>query len=452
MVRYLQQNETQRNVLVLFLYLDYKEKEKQTPTNLVGSLVKQLIQHQMFRFRSKELKAMYRASKGEAQPNQNEMVHVLREEFKSYSRTYLIVDGWNDATDEVRFTLECLFQILYGENVSTMITSGSAESVSATSDIGCSVCHASRLRIYYHCNGCDQYDLCQSCLDKDESCGNISHELEEPYDQVCVLVKATDDKFREYVNWGIEKQTKHDESRRRDKRVGGFSLSTTPLARRIEQKPSLKQNISNEIMRKARGMYLLARLYIDSLKTMLNVNEIENALLNLPENLHMVYAEKMERIVNQRQRRNADWAREVLYWIVCTQRPLSFMELQHALGVKARDTAYDPYQEITEADVISTTAGLVTVDFDRRAVRIHITFHDYLQESRERWFPGADFDIAQTILTYLSFEGLNLPCKPDQIKRGWTSCRYYLTDLSIGVNTQLEYARSQIFKSHCFNS
>ena len=415
-VNHLQYKQAQRNVLVLFLYLDYKEKDKQTPTNLIGNLVKQLVQHQMFRFRSKELKKMYQASRGETQPNQSEMIHVLREEFRSYSRTYLIVDGWNDATNEVRTALERLLERLRAENVSIMIMSRYAEIESATSEISCTVCHTSGLRIYYHCDSCEQYDLCQSCMDKEESCGNASHGLEEPYDQVYVLVKATDDEIREYVQWEIEKQIKHDEGRRRDKRVGGFSLSTTPLARRIEQKPSLKQSIPNAIVRKAKGIYLLARLYIESLKTMLNVNEIEKALLTLPENLDMVYADKMERIVNQKPRRNADWAREVLYWIVCTQRPLSFMELQHALGVKAGETSYDPYQEIAEADIITTTAGLVAIDFDQRAVRVHITFHEYLQEHRENWFPRADFDIAETILTYLNFAEFDSPCKAVQVQ------------------------------------
>ena len=90
----------------------------------------------------------------------------------------------------------------------------------------------------------------------------------------------------------------------------------------------------------------------------------------------MVYAEKMERIVSQRPKRKADWARKVPCWIVCTQKLLSLKELQHALRVEAGETIYDPEEEVLETGIISTTAGPVTIDFDHRedkcAVRIHV--------------------------------------------------------------------------------
>jgi len=253
-------------------------------------------------------------------------------------------------------------------------------------------------------------------VDKQESCGNSSHRLEEPYDQVSVLVKATDDETRRYVKWELKEQTKHDETRRRDKRIGSISLSSTTLARRLEQKPSLKQKIPDEISRKAKGMYLLARLYIDSIKTMLNVREIENTFMVLPENLDIAYTEKMERIVSQRTKRKANWAIEALYWIACTHRPLSFKKLQQALGVKVGDKTYDSDEAVLETDIIFVTAGLVTIDYDKSAVRIHVTFHNYLQEHREKWFPCAELDIAETIVTYLNFEGLDEHCKEDQVQ------------------------------------
>lgn len=58
----------------------------------------------------------------------------------------------------------------------------------------------------------------------------------------------------------------------------------------------------------------------------------------------------------------------------------------------------------------------MTIDYDKSAVRIHVTFHDYLQEHREKWFPRAELDIAETIVTYLNFEGLDDHCKEDQVQ------------------------------------
>ena len=221
---------------------------------------------------------MYQASRGEAQPNQDEMIRMLQEEFQKTSRVYLIIDGWNDTTN-ARMQLENLLLVLGIDRVSAMITPRHAEIESASSEISCTICRASRLSIYYHCQYCGDYDLCSDCMIVKGPCGNESHTLEEPYDQVSVLMKATDDDIRQYVKWEIDQQVKHDERRRRDPRLNSYSFNTTPLARRLEQKPSLKQKIPDEFVYKAKGMYLLARLYINSLKTTLNVREIESTLL-----------------------------------------------------------------------------------------------------------------------------------------------------------------------------
>ncbi|KAI9810139.1 MAG: hypothetical protein M1827_006665 [Pycnora praestabilis] len=414
-IHHLEETFPVRSTLVLYLYLDYKEKEKQSVINLIGSLVKQLIQHQQFAFRSKELRKMFLDSRGEAKPSEEDMIRVLQEEFKAFTRVYLIIDGWNDAAEDVQQRLDdLLMDSLRADNVSTMVTSRSAEIDTAASAVTCSNCGKSPLSIYWHCNRCDLYDLCEDCKYAGYSCGNEGHELgETEYDRVHILVKATDDEIRSFVEWEMGRQTKHDSHRRIDKRTGTTSLSSTPLARRLDSKPTLKLQIPNEIVGKSKGMYLLARLYIDSLKTMQSVKQIEAALLNLPEDLDAVYEEKMKRITTQKPKRNAERAKEALYWIICTNRPLSFKELQHALSVEEGNTTYDPDDETEVADIISLTAGLVTIDSDQRAVRIHTTLHTYLQEHREKWFPGADTDIALTLLTYLNFDDLEEPCEND---------------------------------------
>ncbi|MCJ1476070.1 hypothetical protein MMC13_004735 [Lambiella insularis] len=149
------------------------------------------------------------------------------------------------------------------------------------------------------------------------------------------------------------------------------------------------------------------------LKTTRNVNVLETALLNLPENLDAAYDEKMQRIINQKPRRNAEWAMEILYWVVCTKRPLSLQELQHALAVKQGNTEYNPDYETSEADIVLCTACLVSVDFDKRAVRMHVTFHDYLYRERVSRFPQAEFNISMVLLTYLNFKELELPSNSD---------------------------------------
>ena len=73
----------------LFVHLNYKEKNKQTSINRINSLVKQMISDQQSAFRSNELKKinMSRVSKTEAEPHQENMICVLQEEFKTYSKS-----------------------------------------------------------------------------------------------------------------------------------------------------------------------------------------------------------------------------------------------------------------------------------------------------------------------------------------------------------------------------
>ena len=186
------------------------------------------------------------------------------------------------------------------------------------------------------------------------------------------------------------------------------SLSTLPLARRLKEDPTLKTEIPKVIAKKSNGMYLLAHLYIDSLKHLPNVRELQNALRTLPEGLDAIYEDKLKRITNQKKA-NAKLARQALYWITSAHRPLSFEELQHALATTADDSTIDPNELTSEEDLIIYTIGLVTVGFENREVRIHRTFHEYLQQHRDKWFPNAETDIALTLLTYMNFDDFALP-------------------------------------------
>ena len=403
-------------MLVLYLYLDYKEEKKQTQVNLIGSLVKQLIQHEGSAFRLNEVKKMFDASKKETKPKVEEMLHVLREGFKSYSRVFLVIDGLDD-TLIGRDLRNRVYELSKGvNNVSIMITARFAERDSMTNSIACvgDRCGATGLSIYFHCETCSRhgtsFDLCQKCVDQQMSCGHPGHKLDEPYDYVHILVKATNPEIQRYVEWEMEKELKAEVPRRIDMRLGGTSYSKAPLTRRLEHKPSLKQQIPEEVAKKSNGMYLLARLYIDSLKTMSTVKQIEDTLMALPEDLDTVYEEKLQRIRKQRPLRIAKLAMRILYWVVCAERPLSLKELQHALSVEPGNTTYDPDEETDEADVVSNTAGLVTVDYNK-IVRIHVTLHDYLEKHLGDLFPTAPFDISQTLLTYLNFDDFSYPCQ-----------------------------------------
>ena len=94
-----------------------------------------------------------------------------------------------------------------------------------------------------------------------------------------------------------------------------------------------------------------------------------------------------------------------LSWISNAFRPLQLDELQHALAVRRGDQALDEEALEDETLIISVSAGLITLDAQSRAIRlVHFSVEEYFEKTRSRWFPDADSQIAETCLTYLSFD------------------------------------------------
>jgi hypothetical protein len=55
-------------------------------------------------------------------------------------------------------------------------------------------------------------------------------------------------------------------------------------------------------------------------------------------------------------------AKQVLSWITCAKRPLTTLELQHALAVEVSKPNLDQENLLEIEDMVSVCAGLVTVD------------------------------------------------------------------------------------------
>jgi hypothetical protein len=120
--------------------------------------------------------------------------------------------------------------------------------------------------------------------------------------------------------------------------------------------------------------------------------------------LDQAYEEAMLRIQSQESGFH-ELAKRVLSWITCARRPLTTLELQHALAVETGDSELgdDNLQEIDE--VISVCAGLVTIDEESDVVRlVHYTTQEYFERTQTSWFPDIQKDIAMTCITYLSFD------------------------------------------------
>ncbi|KAH0563399.1 hypothetical protein GP486_002033 [Trichoglossum hirsutum] len=170
---------------------------------------------------------------------------------------------------------------------------------------------------------------------------------------------------------------------------------------------TLRGMIKREVIKAVDGMFLLAQLHMNTLINQPTKGDIKQALQHLAkgiDGLDETYKQAMERIEDTGSRVR-ELAKDILAWIVHAKRPLSTIELQHALGVrpltKKLDRDYLPSVQVLQ----SMCAGLVTIDKQSGIVRlVHYTTQEYFERTWTSWFPNAQMDITNVCVTYLSFD------------------------------------------------
>ncbi|KAL7935390.1 hypothetical protein V8C35DRAFT_321484 [Trichoderma chlorosporum] len=163
-------------------------------------------------------------------------------------------------------------------------------------------------------------------------------------------------------------------------------------------KQDLWKEITQTIIKEVEGIEIKA-----SLKELQTPTKGQSPQGRKIDMLSEAYNRTMERIVNQ-QLGLRELATKVLSWIVCARRPLSALELQHALAIKPEDSALDE-DNIREIDIImSVCSGLLTVNQADGTVRlVHYTTQEYFERMKNVWLPHAEDYLTTACITYLSF-------------------------------------------------
>lgn len=115
------------------------------------------------------------------------------------------------------------------------------------------------------------------------------------------------------------------------------------------------------------------------------------------------YDETMGRIDGQASNLR-DLGRKVIAWVVHAIRPMTTVELNHALAVNVQDASFDRDNLRDVEILISVCAGLVTVDRTSHTIRlVHYTTQEYFERRREQYFPGGHMKMASICVKYLRF-------------------------------------------------
>ncbi|KAK2762720.1 hypothetical protein FQN54_000894 [Arachnomyces sp. PD_36] len=345
------QNDT--NVGVAYLYCNFRREHEQKTTDLLASLLKQLIREQISFPES--IRSLYNRHNGKGtRPKLDEILSALQSVIPTYARTFIIIDAVDECgnSDGSRSRL-----------------------LSAIFDLQAST-------------GANVFATSRFIPDIVKEFEGRSSSLE---------IRASNEDAARYLEGRMWQ-----------------------LPSFVARNSDFQKEIKTEIIRAVDGMFLLLRLYLDSLMCKRSPKAIRTALRNMqkrskastggntPEALHDAYEEAMERIQGQVPD-SRDLAKETLSWITFARRPLTTTELQHALAIEPGEPRLDEDNISEIDDIISACAGLVVVDDECDIIRlVHYTTQEYFDRTWNHWFPEVQTHVAKMCLTYLIFDDFEL--------------------------------------------
>ena len=381
-IDHLQRRFRSENKPVIYIYLNHKDSHDQGLPNLVGSLLRQLVQY--LGEPSKRIKQLRDTRRNDSRT----LVEAFHKEIASFERVCVIIDALDESIDAT--TRNELLELLHDpstKNLSLLITSRPLENKFGRANATCDRCGLQSPREFYHCTICSDgnFDLCDSCVRKGSSCSNALHPLTKLYACTKIEIAASEADLKKYIDHKVATEDK--------------------LVTICRKDPNAKSSIVEKVIDAADGMFLAAKLLMDILKTKATPRALRRELEVMPETLGGIYDATLKRIEGQDED-DANLAKRIISWIVWSKRALRKAELLQALAVSPGDRDIDTREILEEDFLFSVTAGSVLVDYKGYVRLVHYTTQDYFENSKGRWFPDGPLEIATTTLTYLNFRRL----------------------------------------------
>ena len=156
--------------------------------------------------------------------------------------------------------------------------------------------------------------------------------------------------------------------------------------------------------------FLLARLFIHSLKYKTSLQNLIDAVEDLSSSINQQYKERMKRI-EQQESDHSKLARRMLGWLTHVRRSMKVQELRHALAVRQGHREINTRCLHMENLLIPCCQRLVSIEKKTQIIRlVHRTAQQYLDDNRLTIFPQMQTEILDTCLIYLSFNEFRRGC------------------------------------------
>ncbi|KAI9650594.1 hypothetical protein NHQ30_000612 [Ciborinia camelliae] len=270
--------EKEPNVIVSYWYITYNNTATQNVSNIIRSWIRDICSNR--RDTPQPLKDAYvRCNHGQQQPTTKQIMEMLRCVMVGFRDVYLVVDALDEYPKlERESLLETIVEIRRWEIESTHIFVTSR----AEDDIR-----------YHLVSLCSRYNS--------ETFQNIKVEDPNITEDIKKFLKSTIRGFRSRI-WNSD----------------------------------LKEEVIDSIAQQADGMFRLAALQLDSLKSLRTASKIREALNQLPHSLDMFY----ERALKEIPKSDQDYVKIAFQWIACIVRPISVLELSEAVVLQTQTPPY----------------------------------------------------------------------------------------------------------------
>ncbi|KAJ7592496.1 hypothetical protein C8J56DRAFT_779080, partial [Mycena floridula] len=282
---------------VICIYCDYKQQEKQTPAQLLGNILKQLVQQHPSL--SDHLVTLHKTCLSQdARPSIAELFAALQTEVLLYSQVYIVVDALDECSEtnqsRALFFPSCP-QGLWSlpDHVHLLLTSRDILSISQE-----------------------------------------FHSTQKLY------IEAHNEDLETYIRGRITTNVK--------------------LKKLVKDDMTLQAEIIDQVTSKAAGMFLQARLHLDALGSQLNRKGLRTALALLPKGIMDSYDTAMARIKAQGEA-EYELACQIFYWLAYAKKQLSIEELQHAVAVSDDMSEMDFDAIVDVDMLTGVCAGLIVI-------------------------------------------------------------------------------------------
>ncbi|KAJ7435640.1 hypothetical protein FB451DRAFT_1109266, partial [Mycena latifolia] len=232
------------------IYLNHKETETQTITNLLGGLWRQLMLGKPISATVQNLYDYHHER--QTRPQLEEVCKALESAVAQYTKVFFVIDALDEYPENYRHHF-LKYLVTLGPKVNIMMTS-------------------------------------RPHINLDSQFPNLK----------TIEIRATEDDIHKYVDAQIQNSAR--------------------LSKHIHTRPELCSEIQAKIGENAKGMFLLAKLHIESLATKNTVKAVRETLQHLPKDLKHTYDEAMERI-NHQIEEDRQMGMLALTWVANAKRP-----------------------------------------------------------------------------------------------------------------------------------